>query len=57
MLIFIISVDNTIKNEYSDFYRNYKEEDFIECAEELTNLIKKKEKKIKDLKYIISKII
>ena len=48
----IISVKNDIKNDNYDFYRNYKENDFIEFSEELTNLIEKKEKKVKEKRLI-----
>ena len=48
----IISVNNEIKKDNYNFYRSYKENDFIVFSEELTNLIEKKEKKIKEKKLI-----
>ena len=48
----IISINNEIKNAYSDFYRSYKEDDFIEFSEELMNLIQKPDKKNKEKKLI-----
>ena len=48
----IISIKNDIKKDNYNFYRSYKENDFIEFSEELTNLIEKKEKKIKEKRLI-----
>ena len=46
----IISTDTENKNEFSDFYRSYKEEDFEDFSRELTNLVNKSKTNIKEKK-------
>ena len=49
----IISInDNKEKNELSEFYLQYKENDFYKFSEEINNLIQKPKKKIKEKKLI-----
>ena len=48
----IISIDKENKNEFSDFYRSYKEDDFQYFSNELTNLVNKSKTNIKEKKLI-----
>ena len=48
----ILSINNEVKNEYTNFYNSFKENDFELFSEELTQLVKKKEQKIKEKKLI-----
>ena len=48
----IISIDKENKNEFSDFYRSYKEDDFQDFSKELTNLLNKSKINIKEKKLI-----
>ena len=50
----ILSInDNKEKNELSEFYLQYKEDDFNKCSEQLIHLVQKPKKKIKE-KILIS---
>ena len=49
----ILSInDNKEKNELSEFYLQYKEDDFNKCSEQLIHLVQKPKKKIKEKKLI-----
>ena len=48
----VISLDNDIKKEFNEFYKNYKERDFKKYYQEIQNLSQKQNKDDKDIKYL-----
>ena len=49
----VISINNDIKSDFSDFYRKYEEADFDKFCEEIKQLTQKPKKKIKEKKLIM----
>ena len=48
----VISLDNDIKKEFNEFYKNYKERDFKKFYQEIQNLSQKQNKDDKENKYL-----